>query len=147
MFHLIERYLWIIGLLFAFLNNYSLRSQAKQRTALHPELVENYRRYVLGDLIFYSAPWLVMGIGILIGGVPSVFDFLKPCSGNPFVIAFHLTVILLVVGVACWVWFWGGAQGLIKIVEVRSPFILKLKFAGAVLFIFFIEGTAFMVQR
>ena len=84
MFHLIERYLWIIGLLFAFLNNYSLRSQAKQKTALHPELVDSYRRYVLGDLIFYSAPWLVMGIGILIGGVPSVFDFLKPCSGNPF---------------------------------------------------------------
>jgi hypothetical protein len=100
---------------------------------------------MLGDLIFYSTPWFVMGIGILIGGVPGVFDFLRPCSGNPFVIAFHLTIILLVVGVASWVWFWGGAKALVPIFEERSALTLKLYFAAAVLFIFFIEGSACMI--
>jgi hypothetical protein len=72
-----------------------------------------------------------MGVGILIGGVPSVFDFFYPRSGNPYVLAFHATAILLWALMIFWVYLGTGAEFLVKYpgvmnVEIKSPLVFKL---------------------
>jgi hypothetical protein len=63
----------------------------------------------------------VMGWGILTGGVPNVWYFLQPQSGNPYVLAWFASVFAVALWFTFWVFFLEGAE---KVV-VLQPFEIK----------------------
>lgn len=75
----------------------------------------------LGFLVVNDIVWLVMGVGILFGGLPDVFAYFSPAGGNPFVLAWHATVVALWIAGIVWLFFRGGAQFVID-----HPGILNL---------------------
>ena len=79
--------------------------------AANPALVPGYRRLIRAWLIYCNLPWLVMGLGIVLGGVPSVRHYLRP-RGDPYVILFYLSVIADWIWIYRWLFFRGGAEEL-----------------------------------
>jgi hypothetical protein len=61
-----------------------------------------------------------MGAGIVVGGVPSLLHYFDPRQG-PFVIAFYVSVVVVWILTAYWVFLKGGADALI-----RHPGLLNL---------------------
>jgi hypothetical protein len=141
MFHVVERYFWLIGIIFSLWDHYQWTTRRKDVVARKPELADSYGLVMWSNTVFYSLPWLVMGLGIMLGRVNGVFDYLHPCSGNLFVVAFHLTIVLLVATVTIWVLLLGGGAYLARYME-RSPLIVKLQCVGATLFVVFLIGLA-----
>jgi hypothetical protein len=109
----IFRNAWIFLLLLTFANAASWWSRGKKEIVKHPELEKGYRKLVRNFMLLNNVPWVVMGIGILYGGVPTALHFLSPGNG-PFVIAFWVSVIATWVVIAYWVLFRGGAQDLLR---------------------------------
>lgn len=82
-----------------------------------------------------------MGLGCLIGGVPSVDHFFRPRDGNPFVLAFFASVFLVWGLGTHWLFARGGAEmvvrhpGLLNF-DPRSPALLRflwcLSLAGGI---------------
>lgn len=112
-------------------NAYLLRSRAAAEIARNPELKEGYDQLFKWYLIYLNLPWLVMGIGILIGGTHSVFDYFDPRAGNPYVIAFHITIIILWALIIFWIYFADGAEFLVRYtgvmnIDIKSTIVLKL---------------------
>jgi hypothetical protein len=118
----------------------------KETVPQRPEL-KGYEKFVLGYTLFYSLPWMVMGVGIVVGATHNTFDYLSPCTNNVYVWAFHLTVVLLIIGLASWGWFFGGAAYLIKYINVRSELTLKLRLGLSVLALFFVFWIGCVMQR
>jgi hypothetical protein len=139
--HLLERYFWLVGIIFSLWEHYQWSRQRNELVARRPELADSYGRVMWGNTLFYSLPWLVMGSGIIFGGAQGVFDYLHVCSGNPFVAAFHLTIVLLVVTLSLWVVFFGGGAYLARYME-RAPVVVKLQCVGVTLFVLFLVGLA-----
>jgi hypothetical protein len=128
----LEKCFWILGILAALLNTYALKRRANRVIAEKPELATGYQRYALAELAFYSLPWLVMGVSILAGGVDGLRDYLKPCLGNPFVIAFYAIAVAQFSALAAWVWFGGGVEFFVEYSEgvATSPGRVKLTYTA-----------------
>ncbi len=88
-------------------------SRGKKEIARQPDLEEGYRSLIRGWLIYGNLPWVVMGAGIVFGGVPSVVHYFDPRNG-PFVIAFYVSVVVVWILTAYWVFLRGGAEALIR---------------------------------
>jgi hypothetical protein len=117
---LIFRHSWLLFVAVTCANGAVWWSRGKKEIANHPELEQGYRQLVRGWLIYGNLPWVVMGAGILLGGVPSVWQYLNPRNG-PFVIMWYVTVVALWVATVYWVFLRGGAEAL-----VRHPGLLNL---------------------
>lgn len=110
-----------------------------------PSLKAGYDKLIRGYLFYNSLPWVVMGLGSVLGGVPSVWHYLKPREGNPFVLSWFVTVFCLVGFRTFWLFFWGGAEMLSRHPgfimfggkEITSPTLIKtlwlLGLMGAIL--------------
>jgi hypothetical protein len=55
-----------------------------------------------------------MGFGQVLGGVPSVWYYFRPQDGNPYVLAFVGTILLLSIAFAYWVLVADGARKVIE---------------------------------
>jgi hypothetical protein len=97
--------------------------RARKHIAARPELEPGYRSFVKAFLIWGNLPWIVMGIGCVFGGIPSVFAYFRPRGGNPYVIAFYASVVLFWLLSTNWIVFRGGAEML-----ATHPGILNLNF-------------------
>lgn len=75
-----------------------------------PELAAGYRQLFNGYLFWGNLPWLVMGIGIELGGVYSVFSYFRPRAENPFVLAWFGVVIALWILGFYWLFARHGAE-------------------------------------
>lgn len=79
-----------------------------------------------------------MGVGILIGGLPSVFAYFNPSSGNPYVLAWHAVILGLWILGIFWIFFRGGAQffvdhpGLLNL-NFSKPALVRLWFSACLL--------------
>jgi hypothetical protein len=109
-FNIITRWFWAICIVVTFLNAGIYRFKARRRIKEHPELAESYNALIWGFALWGNIPWIVMGIGMVFGGVPTVFHFFRPQDGNPFVLAFFISVITLWILGTYWLFFRGGAQ-------------------------------------
>jgi hypothetical protein len=130
----IEKTSWLILIGVICVNAYLLPSRARTEIERNPELAEGYAQLLKSYLIFLNIPWLVMGAGILVGGTRGVSDYFDPRSGNPYVLAFHVTIIVLWALTIYWVYLAGGAEFLVRYpgvmnVDIKSPLVLKLLFA------------------
>jgi hypothetical protein len=83
-----------------------------------------------------SVPWLVMGLGILVGGVSSLWRFFAPRHGGPWVLAFFVSVFAVWGVSAYWIFVGDGASAiadhqLMRVQGIRgrvelTPMLVKL---------------------
>ncbi len=110
LFYLTGKYFWLLGVLFAALNTFMAWRRAAPEIARNPELREGYNRLFSGYAAMQVVPWLMMGLGIWLGGVPTLWHFFNPRRGNPWVLAWWGVVIGLQLILFLWVCFQGGAD-------------------------------------
>jgi len=125
------KWFWAVCIVVTLLNaaNFWRRGQKRMRT--NPELEPGYRKLVIGFAAWSNIPWVVMGIGCLVGHVPTVFHFFRPRDGNPYVFGFFGSIVLLWLLGTYWVVFTNGAEMLAKHpglfnCELKNPTVIKL---------------------
>ena len=107
---LLSRHAWAVFLAAFVVFACALWFVARRRMQERPDLAPGYRKLFLGYLIVCSAPWLIMGVGIELGGVPGIPSFMRAPGGDPFVLAVHASVVACWVALLYWVVFRGGAE-------------------------------------
>jgi hypothetical protein len=128
---------WAFLILATVFNAFFLKARSQKIITKQPDLQEGYDQLFKAYLVYLNIPWVVMGIGIVFGGVPSFFSFFGLNEGNPFVLAFHVSIIVLWILSIWWLYFKGGAEFLAKYPgafgpAIRSPTIIKI-FSGLIL--------------
>lgn len=118
---LLFRHTWVLFVLVTCLQALALRRRADRHLRAQPELAEECRALSRGWMIFGNVPWIVMGLGLTVGGVPTVWHYFRPRDGHPSVIAFFVTVIFLWVLGFHWIFLRGGAD-----ILSRHPAALNL---------------------
>jgi hypothetical protein len=113
-FQLISRYFWVICLAFSLINFVTSQYRLKSRTTSDSEKREIGSRYLIWFSLANTIPWVVMGWGQVIGGVPSVWYYFRPQDQNPYVITWFVSIFLLSVIYTIWVF---AADGVNKIRE------------------------------
>lgn len=136
-FSLISKYFWLIAIMATGINWVGFRKRAQKYIAEKPELKEGYEALFRGYLLWMNIPWLVMGLGCTVGGVPSVWHYFRPRDGNPYVSAWFASVFFLWVFGSYWLFFRGGAETLsrhpgaiefrygFKSKDITSPVLIK----------------------
>jgi hypothetical protein len=122
----VSKFFWLMCIFAMAINAGILYQRSKKHTNKQPELAEGYRSIIRGSLTWGNLPWIVMGIGCTIGGVPSVFHYFRPQDGNPFVLAFFASVFLIWILGTHWIFFRNGAEMI-----VQHPGILNINLGGA----------------
>jgi hypothetical protein len=143
LFNLVNRYFWLVAIAVAGLNAAILWQRSQRHIRENPALAPGYATLLRGYWICSTLPWVVMGIGIVLGGIPEIVYFLHPRTTNPYVLAWWGTYWLVVGFITHWMLFRGGAEMMIAhpgFVRARSitPKGLKLYWllalAGSVVF-------------
>jgi hypothetical protein len=111
---LFYRHAWLIFVAVTCINVLYLSLHSREYIRQRPELAAGYRRLIRGYLFWLNLPWIVMGVGLELGGLPSVFSYFRPRDGNPFVLAFFVVVIALWILGFWWLFFANGAQFLVE---------------------------------
>ena len=118
---LLFKHFWVVFILVTFLKAaiwWRLGGEHRQRD---PSLTEDYRALVRGFVTWGNVPWLIMGVGILFGGVPSMFHYFNPRYPNPFVAAFFGSIVLLWLACTYWLFARGGAEQLVRCPGLVQP--------------------------
>jgi hypothetical protein len=121
-FALIGKYFWlmIIGVAVA---NYFLADRFGDSGA--EEGVDGaLRRKYLGWFWGLSiVPWLVMGYGQVVGGVPNVWALFRPQDRNPHVWAVYASILAVYAIVVYWVLFRDGARiaAELRLLKYQAP--------------------------
>jgi len=126
-FTIMTRWFWAICIVCCFANAAVLRFRAQKRIHENPELEDGYRIIIKGFLIWMNIPWIVMGIGHLVGGVPTVLHFFRPSDGNPYVLGFWASIVVMWVLGTYWLFYRQGAEML-----VRHPGLFRSDFKSAI---------------
>src|SRR5688572_26838298 len=105
---------WIFLILATVVNAFLLKIRFRKFIDEQPDLQDGYDKLFKGYLVYLNIPWIVMGGGMVFGKVSSFFSFFRPMEGNPYVLAFHITVIFLSILSVWWLYFKGGAEFLAK---------------------------------
>jgi hypothetical protein len=119
-FEFLEKWSWAIFILVTFLNAAIFSLGGRREIEMHPELREGYRSITRGFVTWGNLPWVVMGVGCVYGAVPSVFNFFRPCDGNPYVLAFFFSGFLLWALGTYWLLYLNGAQKLATIPDCST---------------------------
>lgn len=131
MFEIISRHFWAVAILVTSINVAILKARSARHIRANPELAEGYAILLRGYLIWMNIPWIVMGVGCTVGGVPTVWHYFRPRDGNPYVLAWFASVFIVWIAVTCWIIFRGGAELLVKHpgalnMNTTSPTMVKL---------------------
>lgn len=116
---------WLLCIVVTLMNAFYFKFRARSLVKDNPDLEEGYNKVFWGTLIFAGIPWLVMGIGTTIGGIPTLFHFFRLRDGNPYVIAYHFTIVVIWILTVIWIYFKDGANFWIKyMLPLRGPSLL-----------------------
>ena len=135
---LLGKWFWLLFIGVTFLNGAIYKSRARTHVERNPDLAEGYERIARGFVVWTSLPWIVMGIGCTVGGVPSVLHYFNPRGGNLYVLAFYASLFLLWILGSYWILFQDGAMMLVKHPgllnpDIKNPLIVKLLWVACVL--------------
>ena len=134
-FSLIFEYFWLLTIVFAIISIPIFKARVNQYIQQDPSLEGGYNKLILGYVLFIIIPWLVMGVGILFGKLDTFFDVIYGLrTWEPFSVLFFGTIIALMILACIWVWFWGGAEFLVKHHGIlnraeESTTLIKIRFA------------------
>jgi hypothetical protein len=126
-------WLLFIGVTCAQAAIWNLRS--KRFIAERPELAPGYSRLIRGLLVWGNLPWVVWGIASTVGGV-SFMELLNPLGGNPYVLVFFTSTLVLWALAVRWLYFGRGAEELAKhpgLLATTNPVLIKLYFGACLL--------------
>lgn len=107
---LILRYFWLVAIAFTVVNFFTFKKTAKKHIEENHELEKGYSTLFRGYLFWMNIPWVIMGVGCTIGGIPSVWYYFRPRDGNPYVLAWFGCVFALWILGTFWLFFRGGAE-------------------------------------
>jgi hypothetical protein len=132
------RIFWVIAIVITILNAYIYKLRFAKIIEQKPELRDGYNKLVRGYVFYLNIPWVVMGIGMVLGGVSNVFDYFRPSNGNTFVLAFYISILSLWVLGLIWIWFQAGAEFIIKYPgilrkEIKTP--KQIRFLSIIIFL------------
>jgi len=136
LFIVVTKWFWATCIVVTFINAAIFRVRANQNISANPDLRQGYRTLVVGFVTWGNLPWVVMGIGSVFGGVPSVFNYFRPRDGNPFVLSFLASVVLVWVLGTYWIVFRDGAEMLVKYPGLLN---INLKSRRAVMIYWFLS--------
>jgi hypothetical protein len=105
---------WLLFAAVTCLNALILKLRSRYYIRQRPELADGYSRFSRGVLLWGNLPWLVMGAGIELGGLPGIFSYFHPRDGNPFVLAWFGVVIAIWILGFWWLFARGGAEFLVE---------------------------------
>ena len=155
LFPIFLRHAWLMFVAVTCINVLFVKLHSRQHIRQRLELAAGYRRLIRGYLFWGNLPWIVMGVGLELGGLPSIFSYFRPRDGNPFVLAFFAVVIAEWILSFWWLFFAHGADFLVDHPGVfpglpRSPLIIRLYYCLCVsggifgfLFLWFSDIPAF----
>lgn len=143
------RYFWLVAIIGTTFQAFIIRYITREHVEANPRLAKGYAKLIRGYVFWFNIPWVVMGIGCTVGGVPTVFHYFQPRDGNPFVLAWWAVFFALYIIGAYWIFFSNGAHILTKykwpvwivftrvIYAASDPTVVKLVFllwlvAGAI---------------
>jgi len=110
LFNLMSKYFWLAAIIFTAINFIVFKRRARRQIENNPELEKGYSVLFRGYLFWMNLPWIIMGIGCTIGGIPSVWYYFRPKDGNPFVLAWFGCIFALCILGTFWLLFRGGAE-------------------------------------
>ena len=84
---------WVLFIVVTVANAVVWAVKSRRFICEKPDLPPGYRRMLSGWLLFGSLPWIIMGLGIVVGSVPLMFHFLE-ARNAPWVIAWLATVVI-----------------------------------------------------
>jgi hypothetical protein len=87
------RHMWMLFVAVTAANALGVWRRSRSVIAARPEKADGYQQLIRGVLFWGNLPWLVMGLGIELGAVDSVFAYFRPMNGNPYVLAWFVVVI------------------------------------------------------
>jgi len=108
------RHAWLMLITVTVVNALILKYRSRRYIQERPELAQGYARLFRGVLLWGNLPWIVMGVGIELGGVPRLSSYFRPRDGNPFVLAWFGVVIALWVFGFHWLFARRGAEFLVE---------------------------------
>lgn len=125
------KYFWILCVVVTYLNAGLFWLKSRKYIDEKPELESGYRTLIKGFAVWGNIPWLVMGLGITTGGVPSTWDYFRPKDGNPWVISWFASVFGIWALGTYWLIVRSGAEMLAEHpgmfnVDLKSPRTIKL---------------------
>lgn len=128
---LINRYFWALCIFIAALNTVILWWRVQPTIKADPSLRLGYRRLLLGYWLVLTLPWIVMGVGIVFGNVPTIWHFLYLNTGNLYVLAWWVVYWLIHAVLAYWILVGNGATTLIAYPGLlrgrpQNPKVIKL---------------------
>ena len=91
-------------------NGLSLYLRTRRAVGTNAELARGYATLVRGWFFWMNLPWVVMGLGGVMGGAPTVFHFLSPRTGDPWVIAWWVSLAAVYVVTGYWIFRRNGAE-------------------------------------
>lgn len=136
-FNLISKYFWLVAMVVTVINWFLFRKRAQKHIEENPKLAEGYAALFRGYLFWMNIPWVVMGLGCTVGGIPTVWHYFRPRDGNPYVLAWFGSVFFLWVFGTFWLFFKDGAETLarhpgamefrmgFKSKDITSPIFIK----------------------
>ena len=108
------RYFWALALAISIVNAATTWVRSRADVSRDPELGPGYTKLVIGILTWANIPWLVMGYGVMVGGVPSIWYYFRPQDRDPYVLAWFASIFLLWMLGTVWIYAWGGADMLAR---------------------------------
>ena len=114
LFNLIGHWFWLLCLLFGLFNYRRASGEARVRFAGDPQRGAAAERLLRLFATFNALPWLVMGVGVLLGGVPGVWNYFRPQDGNPFVLAWLAAIFGVSLAFAVFVFAFDGAAKMVE---------------------------------
>jgi hypothetical protein len=110
LFKFISKYFWLVAIVFTGVNCFIFKRRSRKHIKENPELAKGYATLFRGYLFWLNIPWIIMGIGCTLGGIPSVWYYFRPMDGNPFVLAWFGCIFALWILGTFWLFFRGGAE-------------------------------------
>ena len=118
---IIDKYVWIACILATIVKLNSIRMTSKIYVKQNPSLQDGYNKIFKSILFYGNIPWVIMGMGNLLGLTSGMLDYLFPKEMNPIVLIFHSSIIILWIFHLKWIYFNQGAEFL----EKHPGFITK----------------------
>jgi hypothetical protein len=110
LFNVMSHYFWLVAIAVTVINAFIFRQKSKKYIRENPKLEEGYSTLFRGYLFWLNIPWVIMGIGCAVGDVPSVWHYFRPKDGNPYVLAWFVSIFVLWILGTLWLFFRGGAE-------------------------------------
>jgi hypothetical protein len=110
----ILKHAWLLFIGTLFINALIFKLRAKKLVKEDPSLEKGYNDIIKGWVGFGMVPFIIMGIGQLSNSTSLITDYFHPAKLNPFVILFHLSIVVIWVIGSNWIFRKNGAEFLSK---------------------------------